>query len=106
MQQHRFGRMPPVSALTLGGGGLGMVWGETTFEECIDGVSSVLIALGIRCHPRPDVVPLIGDGFPAEPLPAKRNRAPCREGGLRNAAFDPAQRVHGLRWPALHFVGR
>jgi hypothetical protein len=25
---------------------------------------------------------------------------------LRNAAFDPAQRVHGLRWPALHFVGR
>jgi hypothetical protein len=25
---------------------------------------------------------------------------------LRNAAFDPAQRVHGLRWPALHCVGR
>src|SRR5712691_12809499 len=35
MQQHRFGRMSPVSALTLGGGGLGMVWGETTFEECV-----------------------------------------------------------------------
>jgi hypothetical protein len=25
MQQHSFGRLPPVSALTLGGGGLGML---------------------------------------------------------------------------------
>ena len=35
MQQKSFGKLPPVSVLTLGGGGLGMVWGETTFEECV-----------------------------------------------------------------------
>ena len=35
MQRHRLGKLWPVSALTLGGGGLGMVWGETTFEECV-----------------------------------------------------------------------
>jgi hypothetical protein len=30
MQQNSFGKLPPVSALTLGGGGIGMVWGEIT----------------------------------------------------------------------------
>jgi len=30
MRQKSFGKLPPVSALTLGGGGIGMVWGETT----------------------------------------------------------------------------
>ena len=35
MEQHQLGKLWPVSALTLGGGGLGMVWGETTFEECV-----------------------------------------------------------------------
>ena len=27
MQQHTFGRLSRVSTLTLGGGGLGMLWG-------------------------------------------------------------------------------
>ena len=35
MQTHAFGKLPPVSVLTLGGGGLGMLWGKTTFEECV-----------------------------------------------------------------------
>ena len=35
MEQHPLGKLWPVSTLTLGGGGLGMVWGETTFEECV-----------------------------------------------------------------------
>jgi hypothetical protein len=30
MKLHPFGPLPPVSILTLGGGGLGMVWGATT----------------------------------------------------------------------------
>ncbi len=29
MRQHKFGALPPVSTLTLGGGGLGMLWGAT-----------------------------------------------------------------------------
>ena len=47
MQQHSFGRLWPVSALTLGGGGLGMVWGETTFEECVATVHDA-VAAGIN----------------------------------------------------------
>jgi len=58
MQQHRFGRMPPVSALTLGGGGLGMVWGETTFEECVLTVHAAVEA-GITLL---DLAPRYGDG--------------------------------------------
>src|SRR5215470_2565652 len=44
MQQHQFGRLLPVSALTLGGGGLGMVWGETTFDECVATVHDAVAA--------------------------------------------------------------
>src|SRR3984893_13276556 len=58
MQQHQFGRLWPVSALTLGGGGLGMVWGETTFEECVATVHEE-IAAGINLI---DLAPRYGDG--------------------------------------------
>jgi aryl-alcohol dehydrogenase-like predicted oxidoreductase len=58
MRQHSFGRLAPVSALTLGGGGLGMVWGETTFEECVATVHAA-IAAGITLF---DLAPRYGDG--------------------------------------------
>src|ERR1700720_2003547 len=58
MQQHQFGRLWPVSALTLGGGGLGMVWGETTFEECVASVHDA-VAAGINLI---DLAPRYGDG--------------------------------------------
>src|SRR5260370_6972510 len=58
MQQHSFGRLPPVSALALGGGGLGMVWGETTFEECVATVHAA-VASGITLF---DLAPRYGDG--------------------------------------------
>src|ERR1700722_11776864 len=35
MRSHGFGKLPAVSTLTLGGGGIGMVWGETTRDECV-----------------------------------------------------------------------
>jgi len=35
MRHHAFGRLDPVSILTLGGGGIGMLWGETSHEECV-----------------------------------------------------------------------
>ena len=44
MQQHAFGPLPPVSTLTLGGGGLGMLWGETTVEECVATVQAAVAA--------------------------------------------------------------
>src|SRR5438034_1781448 len=58
MQQHSFGALWPVSALTLGGGGLGMVWGETTFEECVATVHAA-VAAGINLI---DLAPRYGDG--------------------------------------------
>ena len=58
MQLHPFGSLPPVSTLTLGGGGLGMLWGETTFEECVATVRAAVDA-GINLL---DVAPRYGDG--------------------------------------------
>ena len=58
MQQNSFGKLPPVSALTLGGGGIGMVWGETTFDECVATVHAA-VAAGINLI---DLAPRYGDG--------------------------------------------
>jgi aryl-alcohol dehydrogenase-like predicted oxidoreductase len=58
MQQHSFGGLWPVSALTLGGGGIGMVWGETTFDECVATVHDA-VAAGINLI---DLAPSYGNG--------------------------------------------
>src|SRR5580658_4471947 len=58
MQSHAFGKLPPVSVLTLGGGGLGMLWGKTTFEECVATVHAA-IGDGITLL---DLAPRYGDG--------------------------------------------
>lgn len=59
MRQHRFGRLGTVSALSLGGGGLGMLWGQTTVEECVATVHAS-IAAGITLL---DMAPRYGDGL-------------------------------------------
>ena len=58
MEQRNFTPFGTVSALTLGGGGLGQVWGETTREEA---VATVKLALdnGISHF---DVAPMYGKG--------------------------------------------
>jgi aryl-alcohol dehydrogenase-like predicted oxidoreductase len=58
MQTHAFGKLPPVSTLTLGGGGLGMLWGKTTFEECVATVHAA-VGDGITLL---DLAPRYGDG--------------------------------------------
>jgi aryl-alcohol dehydrogenase-like predicted oxidoreductase len=58
MQQHQFGHLPLVSTLTLGGGGLGMLWGPTTFDECVATVHAA-VAAGITLL---DLAPRYGDG--------------------------------------------
>src|SRR6059058_6277515 len=58
MKTHAFGRLWPVSSLTLGGGGLGMLWGQTTFEECVATVHAA-VAAGINLL---DLAPRYGDG--------------------------------------------
>ena len=58
MNRHRFGVLPPVSTLTLGGGGIGMLWGQTTVEECIATVHAAVDS-GIDLL---DLAPRYGDG--------------------------------------------
>ena len=58
MRMQKFGRLGQVSALTLGGGGIGQLWGPTTREECVATVREAVDA-GITLL---DVAPSYGDG--------------------------------------------
>jgi aryl-alcohol dehydrogenase-like predicted oxidoreductase len=58
MQTCMLGRLWPVSALTLGGGGIGQLWGPTTREECIATVRSA-VDRGITLL---DMAPAYGNG--------------------------------------------
>ena len=112
MQQHQLGRLWPVSALTLGGGGLGMVWGETTFEECVATVHDA-VAAGINLI---DLAPRYGDGkaeevvgaaFGGRPPEGIRVTSKCNLGNAPRAEIEPIlrQSIEGslkrLRLPRL-----
>ena len=58
MRQRPFGNLGSVSALTLGGGGLGQLWGATTREECVAVVREAVEA-GVDLL---DLAPTYGDG--------------------------------------------
>src|SRR6202011_3653740 len=97
MQQHQFGRLWPVSTLTLGGGGLGMVWGETTFDECVATVHAA-VAAGINLI---DLAPRYGDGKAEEVVgEAFAGRLPegvrvtskCNLGNAPRAEIEPLLR--------------
>jgi aryl-alcohol dehydrogenase-like predicted oxidoreductase len=97
MQQKRLGRLWPVSALTLGGGGLGMVWGETTFEECVATVHDA-VAAGITLI---DLAPSYGNGKAEEVVGAAfdgrlpegvRVTSKCGLGNAPRAEIEPMLR--------------
>lgn len=111
--QHSFGALPKVSTLTLGGGGLGMLWGKTTFEECVATVHDAVQA-GITLL---DLAPRYGDGKAEEVvgaayggrLPAgvrvtsKRNlgnAAPAEVEGILRKSIE--QSLPALTMAALH----
>ena len=48
MEQRPFGPLGEISALTLGGGGIGQVWGPTTREEA---TATVRVAGGFYSGP-------------------------------------------------------
>ena len=58
MRQRPFGKLGMVSAFSLGGGGLGQVWGPTTREECVATVREAVDS-GIDLL---DLAPLYGNG--------------------------------------------
>jgi aryl-alcohol dehydrogenase-like predicted oxidoreductase len=93
MQHHPFGPLPPVSALTLGGGGLGMLWGATTFDECVATVHAA-VAAGISLL---DLAPRYGDGkeedvvgaaFDGKLPPGVRVTSKCNLGNPAAAQVD------------------
>jgi aryl-alcohol dehydrogenase-like predicted oxidoreductase len=97
MQQKGFGKLWPVSALTLGGGGLGMVWGETTFEECVATVHEAATA-GINLI---DLAPSYGNGKAEEVVGAAfggrlpegvRVTSKCGLGNAPRAEIEPTLR--------------
>lgn len=95
MQQHSFGPLPPVSRLTLGGGGLGMLWGKTTFEECVATVREA-VASGITLL---DLAPRYGDGKAEEVVGAAfggRLPAGVRVTSKCNLGEPPAGEVEGI----------
>tara|TARA_Y100001934_G_scaffold101871_1_gene125228 strand:+ start:48839 stop:49819 length:981 start_codon:yes stop_codon:yes gene_type:complete len=58
METRQLGQLWPVSALSLGGGGIGQLWGKTTRDECIATVQKA-IDLGITLL---DMAPSYGNG--------------------------------------------
>lgn len=58
MQQRQLGQLWPISALTIGGGGIGQVWGDTTRDESV-AVLTEAVNAGINLI---DVAPLYGRG--------------------------------------------
>lgn len=58
MNTRPFGKLGEVSALTLGGGGLGQLWGPTTREECV-ATAREAVELGITLL---DMAPSYGNG--------------------------------------------
>ena len=58
METRMLGRLWPVSALTLGGGGVGQLWGPTTRDECIATVRTA-VDCGITLL---DMAPAYGNG--------------------------------------------
>ena len=58
MKQNQLGQLWPISALTIGGGGIGQVWGDTTRDESV-AVLTEAIDAGINLI---DVAPLYGRG--------------------------------------------
>ena len=95
MQQRPFGELGMASALTLGGGGLGQVWGATSREECV-ATARQAVESGINVL---DLAPTYGNGEAESVIGAAFNGAlpagvrittKCRVGDT------PPERVYDL----------
>ena len=95
MKAHAFGRLSPVSSLTLGGGGLGMLWGPTSFDECVATVHDA-VAAGVNLL---DLAPRYGDGKAEEVVgEAFGGRVPegVRITSKCNLGEPPAPQIEGI----------
>ena len=95
MQQRPFGKLGSVSALTLGGGGLGQVWGATTREECVatarESVDSGITLLDLApTYGDGEAESVIGEAFDGNLPAGVRITTKCRVGAT------PPERVYDL----------
>ena len=86
MQQRPFGELGAVSAITLGGGGIGQVWGPTPHEECVatvrEAVDSGIDLLDLApSYGNGEAEAVIGDAFNGSLPSAVRVTTKCRVGG-------------------------
>jgi aryl-alcohol dehydrogenase-like predicted oxidoreductase len=102
MQPRELRRLWPVSALTLGGGGLGQVWGKTDRDEAVATVHAA-VAAGITLF---DLAPLYGRGeseavigaaFGGRPPAGLRFTTKCQLGTPAAADVDATIRRHLAR---------
>jgi len=95
MEQRQFGALGSISALALGGGGIGQVWGTTSRDESIATVREA-VELGITFL---DMAPSYGDGE-AESVVGEAFRGRLPEGVRLSTkqllGNPPAEEVRGL----------
>lgn len=109
MERRPFGRLGTVSALTLGGGGIGGVWGPTDRAEAVATVHAALDA-GVTML---DVAPTYGDGE-AESVVGQALAGRDTAGVLVSTKVelvdtdpgDLVERVHGVLRGSLDRLGR
>lgn len=85
MRQRPFGKLGMVSALTLGGGGLGQVWGPTSREKCVatarDAVESGINLLDMApTYGNGEAESVIGEAFDGALSAEVRVTTKCRVG--------------------------
>ena len=95
MQSRQLGSLWPVSRLTLGGGGLGQLWGETTREEAVATVRAAVDA-GITLldmapgYGRGEAEAVIGEAFGGRLPAGVRLTTKCQLGS------PPAEEIAGI----------
>ena len=95
MRQRPFGKLGMVSALTLGGGGLGQVWGPTTREESVatvrEAVESGIDVLDLApTYGNGEAESVIGEAFDGALPAGVRVTTKCRVGAI------PPEQVYEL----------
>ncbi len=93
MQTRQLGSLWPVSALTLGGGGIGQVWGETSREEAVEtvrlavdrGITLLDLAPG---YGRGEAESVVGEAFGGRLPPGVRVTTKCQLGSPRADAIE------------------
>ena len=101
MRQRPFGKLGVASALTLGGGGLGQIWGTTTREECVatvrEAVDSGIDLLDLApSYGAGEAESVIGAAFEGKLPPDVRVTTKCRVGDT------PPERVYDLLSESLN----